>query len=194
VAVNILDRYLSCDNIPRRMMHLVSISALYIASKFSEVQYPHIEDLVYLTEEAFTREQIVKMEYEILGSLKFSVSAPTPHHFMCFFLRDCCDKKLKLLTEYLLEYSLLSVSMYKYRPSEISVGVYFLAHTMLYKGTTWLPIFEKIISPIGSARKCATELNITLKRILGSNLKSVYNKYALEQFCGVTEIPLPNTL
>jgi len=65
---------------------------------------------------------------------------------------------------------------------------------MLYKGTTWLPIFEKIISPIGSARKCATELNITLKRILGSNLKSVYNKYALEQFCGVTEIPLPNTL
>merc|ERR1719379_1427202 len=71
LAVNIIDRFLEKKQVTRKKLQLVGVSSMLIASKFEEIYPPEVRDFVYITDNAYLKEEILQMEIQILTALKF---------------------------------------------------------------------------------------------------------------------------
>jgi cyclin B len=60
----------------------VGVSAMLIASKYEEIYAPAVKDFVYITDKAYTKEEVLKMEYSILSTLGFNVCVPSSYRFL----------------------------------------------------------------------------------------------------------------
>lgn len=60
LTVNIIDRFLTIVKpIKRAKLQLVGVTALLIATKYEEIYPPTIKDLVYITDNAYSKEEIL---------------------------------------------------------------------------------------------------------------------------------------
>jgi cyclin B len=55
---------------------------MLIASKNEEIYAPEVRDFVYITDKAYTKEEILDKEFNILTTLKFDVTVPTAYRFL----------------------------------------------------------------------------------------------------------------
>ncbi len=58
------------------------MTALLIASKYEEIYPPELKDFVFITDKAYTKEDVLQMEYQILNILSFDITFPTTHRFI----------------------------------------------------------------------------------------------------------------
>lgn len=80
-------RFLSTTPVMRSKLQLVGAAAMYIAAKFEEIFPPEIADFVYITDDTYTKAQIVRMERVILKVLDFNLAGPTTHTFLLRYLK-----------------------------------------------------------------------------------------------------------
>lgn len=69
LAVNYIDRFLSCEVAPRRKLQLVGITCMLIAAKYEEIYAPQIEDFCYITDNTYSREEVIAMEQQVSNSM-----------------------------------------------------------------------------------------------------------------------------
>lgn len=50
----------------RSNLQLVGVAALFISSKYEELYPPDISDFVYITDDTYTKQQVIEMEKHIL--------------------------------------------------------------------------------------------------------------------------------
>lgn len=62
LTVNLIDRFLEKTEIMRTRLQLVAVSALLIASKYEEIYVPELKDFVFISDNAYTKEEILDME------------------------------------------------------------------------------------------------------------------------------------
>lgn len=55
---------------------------MLIASKYEEMYAPEVADFVYITDNAYTKKEILEMEQNILRTLNFSFGKPLCLHFL----------------------------------------------------------------------------------------------------------------
>lgn len=53
-----------------------------ICRKYEEINPAHVEDFCYITDNTYTREEVVKMEGDVLTSLDFEMGNPTTKTFL----------------------------------------------------------------------------------------------------------------
>ena len=53
-------------------MQLVGVCAMFIACKYEEIYAPEIKNFVYITDRAYTKEDILRMEGKIISALEFN--------------------------------------------------------------------------------------------------------------------------
>src|SRR3569833_449127 len=87
LTVNIIDRFLERQIIQRTRLQLVGVTAMLIASKYEEIYAPEVRDFVYITDKAYTKEEILKMEQCILQTLDFNVTVVSPFRFLEIFVK-----------------------------------------------------------------------------------------------------------
>ena len=93
LCVNIIDRYVyytirdKTDCVSRSDYQLVGITAYLIAAKYEEIYYPEIHSLLAFADNAYTDEDVKKMELKIVNSLKYDLTVPTTNKFLGRFLR-----------------------------------------------------------------------------------------------------------
>jgi len=68
-----IDRFLERKLVIRQKLQLVGVTAMLLASKYEEIYAPEVRDFVYITDKAYTREQILAMEAQMLNTLDFKV-------------------------------------------------------------------------------------------------------------------------
>ena len=73
LTVNLIDRYLSAKEVKRPELQLVGVTCLLIASKYEDIRYPDIGNLVYLCNRAYSKNEILEMEGGILKALDYQV-------------------------------------------------------------------------------------------------------------------------
>merc|ERR1711872_817482 len=75
LTVSIIDRFMSVDGkgIQRNMLQLVGVSAMFLASKMEEIYAPELADFVYITDNAYSAEQVRCMERRIVKTLDYSL-------------------------------------------------------------------------------------------------------------------------
>ena len=82
VTIGIIDRYLSKVTIKKSQLHLLGVTALLIATKYEEIYPPDLKDLLSVSENKFTKEEVLKMEFIILQTLEFNFFAPSSLRFL----------------------------------------------------------------------------------------------------------------
>jgi len=77
LAVSILDAYLiRTPELPRTKLQLVGIASVFLASKFSEIYPPEVKDCVYISDNFYTKDQILDMEKLIFITLGCNINLP----------------------------------------------------------------------------------------------------------------------
>jgi len=192
LGVSIIDRFLSLKQIARDTLQLVGITSMLIASKYEEIYAPECNDFVYISDGAYTKQQILHMEQTVLNTLNFNITHPTSLHFLRRYSKaGGSDYTLHTICKYLIEVVLIDVKFLKYPPSlQASASVY-LGRAMTGKSPFWtstLEYYSTYAEPI--VRECAVEMNELLKKSTNSTLKAIRKKYSLAKFGQVAELPL----
>ena len=66
----------------KTQLQLVGVTALYLASKYEEVDFLPITDFVYVTDNQYTTAQIRQMERILLRSIDYNISYPASLEFL----------------------------------------------------------------------------------------------------------------
>ncbi|CAL5359741.1 unnamed protein product [Camellia sinensis] len=121
LSISYIDRFLSTNDLNRQKL------------PYEKINHPPVDEFCYLTDNAYTKKDVVKMEADILKHLKFEVGGPT---IMTFLGRvtvvaqedyQIPNLKLEFLGYYLAELSLLENDCVKLLPSLVAASVVFLS-------------------------------------------------------------------
>lgn len=99
LAISYIDRFLSYMSVVRAKLQLVGTAAMFIAAKYEEIYPPDVGEFVYITDDTYSRSQVLKMEQLILKVLSFDLTVPTSLAFTTLYsiMNDIPDK-VKFLT------------------------------------------------------------------------------------------------
>lgn len=61
---------------------MVGIAALLIATKYEEIYPPTVKEFIYLTDDTFTRKEVLEMEKRILFNIEFGITETSSYRFL----------------------------------------------------------------------------------------------------------------
>jgi len=133
LTINLIDRYLEKEQVLRQHLQLVGVTSMLIASKYEEIYAPEVRDFVYITDKAYTKEEILSMEYKMLTKMEFNITTPSSYRFLERIFKLCpeADEKIFNLSRYLIELSLVEYRMLKHPPSMLASAALFLSMKIL---------------------------------------------------------------
>ncbi|KAE8807616.1 E3 ubiquitin-protein ligase MIB2 [Hordeum vulgare] len=113
--------------VARRELQLVGIAAMLIACKYEEIWAAEVGDFISIADNYYSRQQILSMEKNILNSMAWNLTVPTPYvpgalPNMIFFFAEMA----------LMEYELVTV-----RPSLLAASAVYAARCTLKRSPIW---------------------------------------------------------
>ncbi|KAK6264040.1 hypothetical protein SCA6_019474 [Theobroma cacao] len=61
LTVNLIDRFLAIQQVVRKKLQLVGVTAMLLACKYEEVSVPVVEDLILISDKAYSRKEVPDM-------------------------------------------------------------------------------------------------------------------------------------
>ena len=173
----------------------VGVTAMLIASKYEEIWAPEVRDFVYISDKAYTREQILNMEKVMLNTLRFNLTVPTPFNFLSRFLKAAGvngNKEISTFATYLVELSLPEYAMLKYSHSMTAAAAVYVANKAFQQSQAYPYALRKHsgFDEI-SIRPCAQALCVLNKKAEKASLVAVYKKYSHVKFHEVSKVVKP---
>lgn len=199
LTVSYIDRYLSANPTSRHKLQLLGVSCMLIASKYEEVCPPQVEEFCYITDNTYTREEMLSMERKILTFLNFEMTIPTTKSFLRRFVRasQAGNKSptlhMEFLANYLAELTLMECGFLQYLPSLIAASTVFLSRlTLDFVTHPWNPTLAHYTGYKASQLKeCVMAIyNVQMNR-KGSTLVAIREKYQQHKFKCVASLPPP---
>lgn len=198
ITFNLIDRYLNKKNIPRTKLQLVGVSSMLIACKYEEIYAPEVKDFVYITDKAYTAEEVRAMELDILVTLEFNITFPTSLRFSEFFHHFIKYSKVVFnFAMFLLELSIVDYKMLKYKSSLIASAVIYVSTKLLHKENIsfneCIEIdLEKLYDLSGYSEEeikdCAKDVCLIYDNSEKTGLFAIRKKYSLPKFDEVSKI------
>ncbi|XP_010260688.1 PREDICTED: putative cyclin-B3-1 [Nelumbo nucifera] len=179
LMVALLDRFLSVYIIKKKEMQLVSLTSLLLASKYEDFWHPKVKDLISISADSYTRNEMLAMESLILKKLMFRLNVPTPYVFMLRFLKAAqSEMKLEHLAFYLIELSLVEYEALKFKPSLLCASAIYVARCTLQIAPAWTTLLSRHTHYEESElRECADMILKFQKAAARGPLKVTYEKY-----------------
>ena len=187
MTISIIDRYLSIEQITRSKFQLLGITALMIACKHEEIDLPKIDDFIYITDNAYVKSEVIKMENDVLSKLNFSFLYPSPIKFFEYLsLHFNFNKKLHMMGKYLMESFLLDVKNAKYKPSIISCACSYIV-MKFFKMPNYQESYNKKYFNLednkekfteSNIKECAKDICLFVDNINNTNYQACVKKYS----------------
>jgi len=136
LAVWILDRALLNLSVDKGNLQLVGVASIFIAAKFEEILVPNIQDFVYVSADAFTRNCILEMERRVLTSIGYQCSSVNISQFLRRYQFHCSATKSEYaLAKFISQVSLVAYPLCHLKPSGVAaVSMYLAVH--ICRGST----------------------------------------------------------
>ena len=151
---------------------------MLVATKYEEIYAPEVRDFVYITDNAYTSDEILEMEYRILKALDFDMTIVSPLRFV-----DCLVKKLNQdslvqnFAYYLIELTLVESKLIKYKPSLLALTSIYIATKICKKQEESMnsiyDMRERIHVSESEVKTCAKDLCLLLKGSQKCSLQAV---------------------
>ncbi|KAF7997852.1 hypothetical protein HCN44_009250 [Aphidius gifuensis] len=194
LAVSYIDRFLSYMSVVRAKLQLVGTAAMFIAAKYEEIYPPDVGEFVYITDDTYSKKQVLRMEHLILRVLSFDLTVPTPLPF----LRDYCitnnlSDKILYLAQYLCELSMLEADPYlQYLPSHLAAAAIAVARHTLQE-EAWPHELELSSGySFNQLRQCISYLSKTFSNAPNIQQQAIQDKYKSPKY-GHVSLLLPRS-
>ena len=198
MTILIIDRYCSIEQVTRIKYQCLGITALMIACKHEEINVPKVEDFIYITDNAYTKDEVFQMENDVLSKLNFSLLYPSPIKFYEYLsLHFKFTKQYHMLGKYLMESFLLDLKYIKYKPSIISCACTYIV-MKFFKMPNYRQSYDKkfylidenvnTISNGLGVKDCAQDICVFVDNINNTNLLSCQKKYTKPEFESVSTL------
>jgi len=208
ICIGLLDRYLqksitstngSNSFVTQKNLQLIAVATFLIAAKIEETHHPPVDELVYVTDNAYTSDQVKRMEKKILHDLCFELNRPTSLQFLrrFSFISNASDEQ-HAIGKFLIDMSLLDVSCIDLSPSLIAASATYIARYILKENPSttfeqcW-PYDLQIRSPYKTIQSLSNGIQILAKCIenyLSGNSSKEYEilvkRYEHEQLLKVS--------
>ncbi|KAH8805706.1 cyclin-like protein [Xylogone sp. PMI_703] len=139
LCVNYIDRFLSCKIVSLGKLQLVGATAIFVAAKYEEINCPSVNEIVYMVDNGYTADEILKAERFMLSMLQFELGWPGPMSFLRRISKaDDYDLETRTLAKYFLEVTIMDERFVGSPPSYVAAGAHCLSRFMLKKGD-WSP-------------------------------------------------------
>lgn len=194
LAVSYIDRFLSYMSVVRTKLQLVGAAAMFIAAKYEEIYPPDVREFVYITDDTYTKTQVIRMENLILRVLAFDLTAPTPLAFlMDFCTSNNLSVKIRYLAMYFCELSLLEADPYlQYLPSHLAASAVALARHTLHE-EIWPDELELSTGySLKNLKECVSHLNKTFCNAPNIRQQAIQEKYRSSKY-GHVSLLLPRS-
>ncbi|XP_034546810.1 cyclin-A2 [Notolabrus celidotus] len=196
LAVNYIDRFLSSMSVLRGKLQLVGTAAMLLASKFEEIYPPEVAEFVYITDDTYTKKQVLRMEHLVLKVLSFDLAAPTINQFLThYFLHQSVNKQVESLSMFLSELSLIDSDPFlKYLPSHTAAAAYTLANNTVTGGSWPKSLAEMTGYSLEDLMPCVEDLHKIYLNAAQHAQQSVREKYKTTKYSEVSLIDPPTKL
>mmetsp|Transcript_23430 Transcript_23430/g.73440 ORF Transcript_23430/g.73440 Transcript_23430/m.73440 type:complete len:223 (+) Transcript_23430:67-735(+) len=189
LSVSCIDRYLSVNQVVRSKLQLVGVTCMLIAAKYEEIYAPQVDEFCYITDNTYSRQEVLNMERTLLTTLDFELTTPTTKSFLRRFLKAAeADTKVEFLASYLAELTLVEYGFMKYMPSMVAASAVFLAQFTLNK-PPWTPTLQHYAQyQPQELIDCVKALHGVFLNARRSTLPAIREKYSLHKFKCVSSI------
>ena len=189
LTVNLIDRFLEKENLPRDRLQLLGVTTMLIASKYEEIYPPEVKDFVYITDNAYTKEDILMMEQRVLKVLEFNLNVPSSNRFLQRFSKTAgTDAKTYNLAKYLIELPLTELGMLKYCASIIAAAGLYEAYKMQGKEGMWCNIGKTIGYTKEELDECAKDMNVLMHMSGKGSLQALKKKFSSLTYMEVAKL------
>ena len=192
MTIWLIDTYLSFAFVHRDKLQLLGITCLLISCKSHEIYYPQNDKLIEMTDNAYSKEEMLTMENEILKKLNFFIVCPNPIDFYNILSKMFnFEKKQYYLGNYFIESALVNYQILKYSSSVIASSCTYLV-MKYYRINGYQKLYNNFIIneqfPEDVIKDAAKEIYVLVDNLSKSKFKSVKKKYSLTQFENISEI------
>ena len=192
ITGNLIDRFTERKpELKRTKYQLIGVSALFIAGKYNDIYPPESKDYSYITDDAYTKKEVVEMEMEILKELNYTITFPTQYNFLEIYRKLLnMDDKTYHLSFYFIDICFINYNMIKYKPSFLAAASCLLSFRLLKIYDNWEE-FENITGyNINELYDCMVEITELIEKQKYTKLKGVYKKFSTEKFSEVAKMKL----
>lgn len=82
LTVNLIDRFLSVHPVQRKKLQLVGVTAMLLACKYEEVSVPVVNDLILISDKAYSKTEVLDMVVKICLQFLFFTNPATTSFFL----------------------------------------------------------------------------------------------------------------
>lgn len=193
LTINIIDRYLSKQTIGKRYLQLLGITAMFIASKYEEIYPPKMKDFILMTNNTYTKKELISLESDILDKIEFNISNPTSLRFLEIFRKMIDLKDIDYnRCRYFIEICLLDYNCCYFSPRLIAATSIFLNYKTNknnYSKRAENKLLKIIEYNINDINPCLYYLINALKKMneFGYNYTSLKRKFEKDVFMNVAK-------
>ena len=183
LTVNIVDRFLAKQPVIRNRLQLVGCTAMLIACKYQEIYVPEINDFIHISDNAYTRQDIIDCEQLILNCIEFNITTQSTMSFMERYILYCStiqhDTQSYNYCLYTIQLCLQNYDMLQYKPSTIaSAALYCVLYSLNTLPQHWSAQLEHElhIDPI-QFKRCVYDISVLLQNAATCKYGAVTRKF-----------------
>jgi len=200
LGVSLLDRYLCTKQVGRDSLQLCGSTCVWIACKYFMILPPTLDDFVFIANDAFTVDRMIRMEMDIMAALSFQLTVPTTLQYgerfsiiMRHFLkreREC--KIVRDLIFYVLEQCLISYTLSRKAPS--LVGAAALLYSLLATKATSMEKLKAdgIEAELGHSLETIKPVMVEIHQMMlaasSSKSKAIYKKWSTSAMSKISKL------
>jgi hypothetical protein len=209
LAVMYTDRFLSQMSVLRSKLQLVGTASMYIAAKYEEITPPDVNEFVYITDDTYTKKQVLRMEHLLLKVMDFRVSQPTTNWFLTNYLKfiklntnlstsnnSDLFQRIEYLARYLSELTLLDADQFLcYLPSQIAASAIYIAlHTFNKQFTRQIAHILGYDYDLSELKACIYDMFNFFHQAAKYPQQAIQEKYKQAKYDHVALVEIPKTL
>ncbi|XP_062915574.1 cyclin-F [Mobula hypostoma] len=138
ITVANVDRYLMLRSVPRGRLQLLGIACMVICTRFISKEILTIREAVWLTDNTYKYEDLVRMMGEIISALRGKIKTPTILDYAEVLLAiSPLERHTIHLFNYICELSLLYTDISVYSPAMTAAAVLLLSRVLHKQALPW---------------------------------------------------------
>ncbi|KFV44072.1 Cyclin-F, partial [Tyto alba] len=138
MTVGCVDRYLKLRPVPRARLQLLGIACMVICTRFISKEILTIREAVWLTDNTYKYEDLVRMMGEIISALEGKIRIPTIVDYKEVLSNVISLERRTLhLYSFICELSLLNTSLCVYSPARLAAAALLLAKILHRQAHPW---------------------------------------------------------
>ena len=190
LSVILIDNFLQKIEIKRKNLQLVGVASIFIISKYQEIYSPNINEFVKISDKAFNKDDLLKMEKKILLTLDYKIPLVSQWDFLeCYRKLLSLNNKVFAFAWFLMELFLLDNKSLVYKMSEIaSSAVYISMKIFKIYCSEKFEIITKYKEK--DIEDCVSQIKNNLKYNKNNKLQAIRKKFSSPRYYEVSKIKL----